>query len=181
MYLQVADYLVHSFMSSDIIYRVRVAQFKADALRGGDFIALITCSCPDYKLNEHKCKHLFLTARITGLPIRPPPRLPAPALGAPTSGGLALPISPSEDALPAPTLPPAGAISAEDTDNLKCVLIERIQKEVDALPCRAQRLSRMPLDKVSRAALLDLEVAATRLRWDFNSVLTPAPLYTFQM
>jgi hypothetical protein len=165
--MQHADYLVHSFTTAGVVYRVAVIQITADPLHGGNYSALTSCSCPSFTHNENKCKHLFLASRITGLPLRPPPRV-----GAPTGpAGVALP----------PALPPADAVSNDEVVAEKRSLIELLQKEADAVAARVQRLSSMPLEKLSRVALCSLGETATRLCRDLNEVLSSAPLYAFQM
>lgn len=171
-----ADYLVHSFTSPNVFYCVSLTHFVVNPLHGGNFDTLTSCLCCNHNLNGNKCKYLFLASRITSLPIQPLPCLPT---APPAPPGALLP--PADHGVCAPALPPDGAISVADAKAEKRVLIECVQKEVDAVTAQVLRLVGMLLKDVFQDSLLQLDTIATCLCRDLSDVITGVPLYAFQM
>jgi hypothetical protein len=165
VHIQAADYLVHSFSDKDVKYTITTITITMDASRGGNYSAVTSCSCPAYANTQTKCKHMFLTSRITGLPLAPPPRT--------TNTGTSL--------IASATAPPVNALSAERVLAEKNALLERIAAKTAALPARIEALARVPVERISRDSLLAVEVATDRLRLDLNTTISGAALYAFNM
>lgn len=149
--------MIQSFTRDpELWYQVKVQDIKIGT---EDSAAIISCDCPDFKMHQLKCKHMFLAGRFSGIPLR---------------------FSHTHTQTPFPRAAPITSISQSDVLLQKQAGLSRIVQEGKKIEGLIEKLAALNLGDVSRDQLGDLEARSISLRRELYDVVNSRPLYAPQ-
>ncbi|KAJ7238368.1 hypothetical protein C8J57DRAFT_1246444 [Mycena rebaudengoi] len=159
--LQNPNICIHIFTGEDIWSLIKIHDFPSVDNDFDTLTGIISCECPQFTKHELKCKHMFLTSRITGYPVQ--------HLISNVATQVAVQSPPANSV-------PSDAVAVEKQATVRC-----IQDEISTISRLSQTLSTMNIGDSDRATLVAVEAQATHVRRDLSAAVDGRLMHSTQL